>query len=102
MNITEIVQKSKSFGVTEVPAGSANNSQAQQVLLQIFKANPGKFFQTKVLGNLLAEAGCPVDKPGNLLFAMKKQDLCSSPQKGWYRDFDGKSNKVAASKPAGQ
>jgi len=95
MDINQILQKSKTFGMTEIPAGSANNAEAEKAILAILDASAGKYFRSKDLSTVLNEGGIKIAKIGNLLHAMKNQDKVTSPAKGVYTKFNGKSNKVA-------
>ena len=53
MDIKQILAQAKEVGHTEVPIGGGNNSEAAEVLGQIFNASPGKFFKSTELSKIL-------------------------------------------------
>ncbi len=88
MDINQILAKAKEIGHDEVPIGGGNNSEAAEVLGQIFNASVGKFFKSTELSKLLNGNGVQVDKIGNVLFAMKNAKKCSQVRKGVYVSYN--------------
>lgn len=90
MDINELVQKAKAVGHTEIPVGGGNSSEVVEVLRKIFDSNKGKYFRSQDLSKLLNANGVPVQKIGNVLFAMKNSKQCSQVRKGVYVSYDAK------------
>ncbi len=101
MDVKNLVAAANKVGHSEVPVGSGgNNSEAAQVLVEIFKAYPAKYFRSGDLGDILNDGGVKVNKIGNVLFQMKNAKQCSQVKKGVYTTYNSKYDGNISKKSA--
>jgi len=81
MDVSQIVQKSKSVALDSPPAGGSEYTDA---IVQIFKANPGKHFSGKEIKKLFADSGVELKNPSNVLFNLMKHGTLRREKTGWY------------------
>lgn len=69
-NIESLLEAAKAIASDTIPVGG--NSEGASIILQIFQANPDKYFTGKMLKKLFEEEGIEVKAVSNVLFALRK------------------------------
>ena len=82
-NIDSLLEAASQIACSTIPVGSGGGEGAS-IVMQIFTANPGKYFTGKLLKKLFEEEGIEVKAVSNVLHGLFKAGKLARPQTGVY------------------
>ncbi len=83
-DINKLLEASSKIASDTIPAGGGGG-QGAAIIMQIFEANPGKYFTGKLLKKLFEEEEIEIKAVSNILFALRKSGKLEKVQTGVYR-----------------
>ena len=83
-DINQLLKAAESIASDTIPAGGGGGEGAS-IIMQIFEANPGKYFTGKLLKKLFEEENIEIKAVSNILFALRKAGKLEKVQTGVYK-----------------